>query len=92
MLRWWTHPGLLLVVLPALLGSPALAYQVEALSEAQQKVLDDNFKLVLRKRKGPYSPNYCVCKDGQKRPVLGDDGSIPHCLSRPGPRTGHPCG
>ncbi|MEN8260316.1 MAG: hypothetical protein ABFS02_06990, partial [Pseudomonadota bacterium] len=58
------------------LGAPVQASQVGELTDAQQNILDKNFKVVLTKKKGPYSVNYCVCNNGGKRPVMGKDGSI----------------
>ncbi|MFQ5467326.1 MAG: PEP/pyruvate-binding domain-containing protein, partial [Kiloniellaceae bacterium] len=55
---------------------PARAFQVGALTEAQQKKLDRNFRISLTKKKGPYTQNYCVCKDGKKRAVMDDQGRI----------------
>lgn len=41
-----------------------------------QKELKRNFALCLSKKKGPYSPNFCVCQDGAKKPVQLPDGRI----------------
>jgi hypothetical protein len=57
-------------------GASAQAFQVGELTEAQKITLDKSFKTILGKKKGPYTPNYCVCKNGDKRPVLGKNGSI----------------
>lgn len=46
------------------------------LDAATQKELKRNFALCLSKKKGPYSPNFCVCKNGQKKPVQLPDGRI----------------
>lgn len=62
------------------------AFQTGELTEAQKKSLDKNFKTTLVKKKGPYSANYCVCKDGEKRPVLGKDGSIANRCGEPNTR------
>ena len=58
------------------LGTSVQAFQVGELTEAQKKKLDRNFKLVLSKKKGPYTPNYCVCNDGKKLPVMDKQGRI----------------
>ena len=68
-------PGLgsLLVLLgAALLGAaaPVHAFRGGELSAADRQLLDRNFKIILQKKKGPFSPNYCVCDDGSKRPVM----------------------
>ena len=73
-------------VIACSMGANAGAFQVGDLSAEQKKVLDENFKTVLTKRKGPYTPNYCVCKDGEKRPVLGKDGSIANRCGEPNTR------
>ena len=69
--------SLALLLLILFFGSPALSFQVSELTKAQTKTLDENFKTVLARKKGPYTPNYCVCKDGEKQPVLGKDGKSP---------------
>ncbi len=46
------------------------------LSSDEKRILDQNWKLSISKDKGPYSLNYCVCKDGKKKPVQLPDGSI----------------
>ncbi len=67
-------------------GSPAWAFQVSELTKAQIKTLDQNFKTVLRKKKGPYTPNYCVCKDGKKLPVMDKKGRIANRCGEPNTR------
>jgi hypothetical protein len=47
----------------------AAAFQAPALTKAQQVDLKANFALCKAKLKGPYGDNYCLCRDGQKRPV-----------------------
>jgi hypothetical protein len=64
----------------------AHAFQVSELSPAKKKTLEDNFKIVLTRKKGPYSPNYCVCSDGQKKPVLGKDGTVANRCGTPNTR------
>ncbi len=64
-------PAMLGVVL-LLLGSPAPAFQVDELTAEQQEKLDSNFKTIMGRRKGPYTVNFCVCKNGDKRPVLAN--------------------
>jgi len=67
--------AVVLFALPAL-GPPVQAFQVGQLTNEQKKVLDENYETILAKIKGPYTPNYCVCNDGDKLPVLGKDGSV----------------
>ncbi|MDJ0847152.1 MAG: PEP/pyruvate-binding domain-containing protein [Myxococcota bacterium] len=64
-----TRPLCLAVALvAAALAMPAQGRSPE-LTEVQKRKLDQNFDLCLKKRKGPYSANYCVCRNGQKKPV-----------------------
>ena len=46
------------------------------LSAEQQQVIRSNFRLCVQKLKGPYTENFCVCRDGAKRPVTGADGRV----------------
>jgi hypothetical protein len=46
------------------------------LTEAQKRKLDENFKLCLSKKKGPYTRNYCVCRNGERQAVMKKDGTI----------------
>jgi len=62
-------------LLAASVAAPAHARGPE-LTDAQKQTLDRNFQLVLKKEKGPYSQNFCVCRDGQKKPVMLPDGRI----------------
>jgi hypothetical protein len=55
---------------------PAGAFRAPELSAEQQKILRDNFALSVRKLKGPYTENFCVCPDGRKIPVRGPGGKI----------------
>jgi hypothetical protein len=59
----------------SLAAAPAQARGPE-LTDADKRELDKNWKLVLTKNKGPYSSNYCVCKNGEKQPVMLPDGRI----------------
>ena len=68
-------PLLAALLLVACAAAPALARGPE-LTDAQKQTLDRNFQLVLKKKKGPYSQNFCVCRDGQKKPVMLSDGRI----------------
>jgi hypothetical protein len=61
--------------LAAALAAPASARGPE-LTQAQKKELDQNFRLVLAKKKGPYTQNYCVCQNGEREPVLKKDGRV----------------
>ncbi|MGI9591704.1 MAG: hypothetical protein ACR2P8_10085, partial [Myxococcota bacterium] len=64
----------------ALLGGLALALTGQArgpeLGDAEKQELDRNWQLVLTKKKGPYSQNYCVCRNGKREPVMKADGTI----------------
>ena len=75
-----TSPRVLWIVLVALifLGSapPARGSGERELSAAEKQKVSRLFATALAKKKGPYSLNYCVCQDGQKRPVMAPDGSI----------------
>jgi hypothetical protein len=57
------------------MAPPAEAAGVELSADAKRK-LDENWKLSLTKDKGPYSLNYCVCKDDKKKSVQRPDGTI----------------
>jgi hypothetical protein len=63
------------LLLVACAAAPALARGPE-LTDAQKQTLDRNFQLVLKKQKGPYTQNFCVCRDGRKKPVMLPDGRI----------------
>jgi hypothetical protein len=62
------------------------AFQVGEPTEAQKKTLDRNYKTILGKIKGPYTPNFCVCDDGRKLPVLGKEGSVANRCGEAGTR------
>jgi len=67
------------VALAASVLLPAPAFPVTSgreLTAAQKRKLDQNWRLCLSKQKGPYSPNFCICRDGEKRPVQLPDGRI----------------
>ncbi len=66
----------LLVLLAAPQAVLAATGHGPQLGEGTQKELKRNFALCLSKKKGPYSPNFCVCKNGQKKPVQLPDGRI----------------
>ena len=74
--RW--RRGLVAVVLGGVLGGGAAAdaFQPPALSAAQQAKLKSNFALCLSKLKGPYTENFCLCRDGQKLGVLAPNGAV----------------
>ncbi len=57
-------------------GQPAEAFQPPALSPARQAELKRNFALCLSKKKGPYTENFCLCRDGQKLPVQSPSGAV----------------
>lgn len=72
---------LLFLSLAALVLAPDGARAAGALGGASldaetQKTLKRNFGLSLSKKKGPYSPNFCVCQDNAKKPVQLPDGRI----------------
>src|SRR5262245_54483924 len=60
----------------AALPAPSPAFQPPALSPAQQSNLKANFALCLAKLKGPYTENFCLCRDGQKLGVQAPNGAI----------------
>ena len=72
-------PVWILVLFLVLLSPPALARDPE-LTDAEKADLDRNFAKVLRSEKGPYTQNFCVCRDGKRKPVELPDGT----LGRPG--------
>ena len=76
MQRW--RRALVVAVLGGVLGGGALAdaFQPPALSAAQQANLKRNFALCLSKLKGPYTENFCLCRDGQKLGVQAPNGAI----------------
>ena len=60
--------------LPATAGTPGLTADEEA-------ALKRDFAPCLSKLKGPYTENFCVCRNGEKKPVRNAAGAI-----------GNPCG
>jgi hypothetical protein len=69
----------LALVLALVASAPALAPPARAaspqgssLSEKQQQWLDENWGYCLRNKKGPYTANMCVCKDGKQEMVRKD--------------------
>jgi len=76
----------LVILLGALLlaaTAPAAAFRGGELSAADKQLLDRNYKIILQKKKGPFSPNYCVCEDGSKRPVMDSRGRITSPCAKP---------
>ncbi|MBW1687796.1 MAG: hypothetical protein JRS35_22395, partial [Deltaproteobacteria bacterium] len=73
----WLVVGILsvLTATPAQAGGPEL-------TDAQKRKLDENFQLCVRKVKGPYSPNFCVCRNGEKKPVWVDGRVVSPCGGR----------
>lgn len=68
---------LLLTVPIALAGAaPARAMRPPELPAAEAAALKRDFQASLSKLKGPYSENFCVCKNGDKRPVRDAAGRI----------------
>jgi hypothetical protein len=57
------------------LAAPGQARGPE-LTDAQKKELDQNWQLVLVKKKGPYSQNFCMCRNGKREPVMLANGKI----------------
>ena len=82
--RAWPCFGLLTKkLLPfSVLGAIAFAVAVPSevrgpeLSEKQQEAIQRNFRLCVSKLKGPYTENFCVCKNGAKESVTGPDGRV----------------
>ncbi len=83
--RWLTR---LLILLTATLcmSTNLHAFRVEGLNEAQKQTLDQSFQSILTKVKGPYTPNFCVCKDGEKRPIMDEQGRIGNRCGEPNTR------
>ncbi len=68
---------MLLLVLAMALGlAPPVQARGAELTDPQRQELDRNWQLVLSKEKGPYTQNYCVCRNGERQPVMLADGSI----------------
>ncbi len=70
--------GLWAVVLGLVLGAgtSADAFQPPTLSAAQEAELKRNFALCLSKIKGPYTENFCLCRDGQRLGVQAPNGAV----------------
>ncbi|MCC6765166.1 MAG: hypothetical protein IT293_10925 [Deltaproteobacteria bacterium] len=66
------------VLLSAALGltAPGETFEAPTLSPAQEKTLKQNFALCLSKLKGPYTENFCLCRDGEKRAVQAPNGAV----------------
>ncbi len=76
-----TRPRKLVLVASSLIALLAIVIEATAsplreLSAAQKRELQEQFQIVLQKRKGPFGRNVCVCSDGRKEPVLRPDGTI----------------
>jgi hypothetical protein len=56
------------------LASSLRADQVGGLEASQQRRLDESFATILRQKRGPYTPNFCVCTDGRRLPVKDQEG------------------
>jgi hypothetical protein len=63
-------------VLSIAASTPAGATRGPDLSDQQRRDLTASFAPCLSKIKGPYTENFCVCKDGRKEPVAGPDGRV----------------
>lgn len=76
MQRW--RRALAAVAMVGVLGAvgAAEAFQPPSLSPAQQATLKSNFALCLAKLKGPYTENFCLCRDGQKLGVQAPNGAV----------------
>lgn len=74
--RW--RNALVAVVLGGVLGAGVVAdaFQPPTLSAAQQSSLKANWALCLSKLKGPYTENFCLCRDGQKLGVQAPNGAV----------------
>jgi hypothetical protein len=75
------HPRIALGTLAALsllLGATGAAKAAGGvpLDESAKRVLDESWRKSIDEPKGPYSLNYCVCKDDAKKPVQLPDGRI----------------
>ena len=46
------------------------------LGDEERRVLDESWQLVLTTEKGPYTQNFCVCRNGERQPVMLPDGRI----------------
>ncbi len=68
--RWTVAAALLL------LAGPAAAMRTPELDAAEAAALRRDFAPCLSKLKGPYSENFCVCRNGDKRPVRDKAGRI----------------
>jgi hypothetical protein len=67
---------LLIASASLVLAGVGLASTGRELTDAEKQKLKQTFAAALAKEKGPYTPNYCVCQNGDKRPVQGPNGSI----------------
>jgi hypothetical protein len=52
------------------------------LTPAKKARLDSNFQQVLRATKGPYTQNFCVCRDGKRKPVFVNGKIVSPCGGR----------
>ena len=77
MIGRWRH-ALAAMILGGVLGAAATAaaFQPPTLSAAQQASLKANWSLCLSKLKGPYTENFCLCRDGQKLGVQAPNGAV----------------
>jgi hypothetical protein len=73
--RWMVVVTCALVALAGV-ARPARALRALDLTPQQEKQLRANFLLCLAKLKGPYTENYCVCRNGEKLSVTGPDGNV----------------
>jgi hypothetical protein len=73
----WLRVAMVLAALANVIGlAPPARARGPELTNAQKQELDRNWQLVLSKEKGPYSQNYCVCRNGARQPVMLPDGRI----------------
>jgi hypothetical protein len=77
MMQQW-RSALAVVAVGWVLGavSTVNAFEAPVLSAAQQSTLKANFALCLSKLKGPYTENFCLCRDGQKLGVQAPNGAV----------------
>ena len=66
---------LIAAMLFVLLSAPAHSRGPE-LTDPEKADLQRNFEKVLKAEKGPYTQNFCVCRDGKRKPVELPDGTI----------------
>jgi hypothetical protein len=71
-----TAPVLTIALAFLIVAAPSLASTGREPTEAEKQKLKQVFAGALAKQKGPYTPNFCVCQNGEKLPVQAPDGRI----------------